>query len=144
MKLNKFTIAELSVGKSFEIERKVTEEKINQFAELTGDYHPLHTNHQYAKRNGFKNIIAHGLLISSFSSALVAMKLIGENTLVLSQSFKYRQPALAGDHLKIYGEIKSIDDRFSTIAVQIKISNQNDAIVATGQYLLKLREELDR
>lgn len=140
MKINKLTIEEISEGTTFEIERSISEDKINQFAQLSGDYHPLHTDSEYAKKNGFKSILAHGLLISSFSSALIGMEIPGENAIVLSQSFNYKRPAYIGDTLKIKGIVSSIDKRFSTINVKIKISNQDMKIVAKGDYLVQVRE----
>ena len=51
--------------KKFNFVTIVNKKKIIQFANLTKDFHPLHSNANFAKKNGFKNIVAHGLLISS-------------------------------------------------------------------------------
>ena len=50
--------------------RTITETDIVNFASLTGDWHPLHTDVEYAKSTTFGERIAHGMLTLSFGSAL--------------------------------------------------------------------------
>lgn len=135
----KYVFEELEVG--FEVEREVDilRETISSFAEMTQDFHPLHTDVAYAKKHGFKDIIAHGLLISSYSSAIIGMQLPGENALVLSQSFKYGKPVYSGDTLNYRAVIKQIDDRFNTIEIKIFVKNQEGQKVGNGIYQVKIR-----
>lgn len=141
-KIARYTIEELEEGMVAEIEHQITSEKINAFAELTNDYHPLHVSKSYALENGFENIIAHGLLISSFSSALIGMKMPGENAIIISQSFKYRKPAYPGTILLIKGILEKIDIRSSLLEIKIKIkSKDKNQLIATGNYLVKVRTE---
>ena len=72
-----YTIDNLEEGLEAKIERLITKEDIQNFAILTQDFHPLHTSPDYAKSNGFKDIIAHGLLLSSYSSSIIGMELPG-------------------------------------------------------------------
>lgn len=54
---------DLSIGDRWESEsRQVTEADVIQFADLTGDYNPLHVDEEYAKQTPFRQPIAHGLL----------------------------------------------------------------------------------
>lgn len=50
--------------------RTMTEADIVGFAGLTGDWHPLHTDVEYAKKTPFKERIAHGMLTLCIGSAL--------------------------------------------------------------------------
>lgn len=123
-----------------DINKVLSVEDIVTFSKLTGDYHPLHSSKEYATAHGFKDVIAHGLLISSFSSTLIGMKLPGENTIITSQSFKYRNPAYPGDSLEFSGEITQKDARFRTIEVKVKVRNQDQKLVSSGFYKIKIRE----
>lgn len=53
--------------------RTITETDIILFAGLTGDWHPVHTDKEFAKETMFKQRIAHGALILSISTGLVEM-----------------------------------------------------------------------
>lgn len=50
--------------------RQVTEADVAQFANLTGDFDPLHVDEQYAKESPFRQQIAHGLLGLSIMAGL--------------------------------------------------------------------------
>ena len=107
------------------LQKTVGARAIEEFAELTSDFHPLHTDPDYARSCGFRDILAHGLLISSYSSALIGMRLPGENAIVASQSFTYRSPAFPNDRLDIIGTVSMVEKRFSLIDVEIEILNQD-------------------
>jgi len=51
--------------------RTVTETDIVSFAALTGDWYPLHTDVEYAKKGPFGERIAHGLLVLSIANGLL-------------------------------------------------------------------------
>jgi 3-hydroxybutyryl-CoA dehydratase len=51
--------------------RTITETDIVQFAGLTGDWHPLHSDAEYAKQSVFGERIAHGMLILAIGSGLL-------------------------------------------------------------------------
>src|SRR3546814_9858000 len=48
--------------------REVTQEMIECFAEVSGDFNPLHLDVDYARETVFKGRIAHGILSASFIS----------------------------------------------------------------------------
>lgn len=136
-----YKLEELSEGMEAEIQREVTALDIENFAKLTQDFHPLHTSITYANEHGFPNIIAHGLLISSFSSTIIGMKLPGENAIIISQNFKYSKPVFPGMKLSIKGFLEKINRRASWIDVKIKITSISDnQLIAYGNYKVKLRK----
>lgn len=136
--INSFLINELFVGQKAQITRIVSLDDILSFSKLTNDYHPLHTDKNYALRNGFNDIIAHGLLLSSFSSALIGMKLPGKNTIIMNQSFDYLTPVYPNEELIITGVIEKINIRFSFVEIKVKIFNEKE-LKAKGSFMTKIR-----
>jgi 3-hydroxybutyryl-CoA dehydratase len=51
--------------------RTITESDVLAYAGLTGDWHPLHTDVEYAARSPFGQRIAHGMLTLAIGSTLV-------------------------------------------------------------------------
>jgi 3-hydroxybutyryl-CoA dehydratase len=138
-----YTIDELEEGLEAQTQRLLTLQDIQNFANFTQDFHPLHTSVNYAKANGFEDVIAHGLLLSSFSSAIIGMKLPGENSIIMSQTFIYKKPVYPGTQLLIKGVLDKIDTRFSLLEIKIKITSiDNSQVFATGKYIVKVREKI--
>ncbi len=98
--------SELSLGQTASQTIHVTAEMVAGFAAVTGDHNPLHTDPAYAEpRVG--GIIAHGVLLVGFFSALLATQLPGPGALARSLNVRFKAPALPGDDVRI--EVKIIE-----------------------------------
>ena len=65
---------ELEAGQAFSTRgRTVTEADVVGFAALTGDWHPQHTDAEWAAGSRFGERIAHGLLVLSYAAGLVPL-----------------------------------------------------------------------
>ena len=64
-------LEEFEVGKEyFSPARTITEADVTNFAGLSGDFNPLHTDEEFAKQNLFGTRIAHGALGFIISTGL--------------------------------------------------------------------------
>ncbi|HAL49183.1 MAG TPA: acyl dehydratase, partial [Dehalococcoidia bacterium] len=68
---------DLSVGQTATRDLTVTPESVRSFAELTGDYNPLHFDEAFASGTRFKGLIAQGGIATGLLHALVAMDMPG-------------------------------------------------------------------
>ena len=58
---------ELSVGDSIpSLQKEITQEVINRWAEVSTDFNPLHVDPEFAKKTRFGGTIAHGHIALSF------------------------------------------------------------------------------
>jgi len=51
------------VGDSAKFTKTITEEDVKKFAEVSGDYNPIHMNPEFAKTQMFGQQVAHGVII---------------------------------------------------------------------------------
>ena len=137
-----YKIEDIKIGQKEKFEVVITESMVNKFAEISGDYNPLHMDSDYAKNTIFKKRICHGMLISSFFSQLVGMHLPGKNSLYFSQSLKFISPCFIGDKIVVEGEVldKSIATRIITI--KTSIINKNGKHIIDGQAKIQIREDM--
>ena len=79
--------------------RTVTETDIVQFAGLTGDYNPLHTDEEFAQASHFEGRVAHGLLGLTFSLGLLSRLGFLDGTVLafMSLEWKFSLPVYIGD-----------------------------------------------
>ncbi len=67
---SKYDIDDIEPGLQKQFNLKITESMLNDFAKLSGDYTPLHTDIEFAKKTKFKRKIGYGFLLASFLSRL--------------------------------------------------------------------------
>lgn len=98
MNVNKsYSISEIKIGMSASLTKIITDEDVRKFADLSGDNNPVHIDEDYAQKSRYKKRIAHGLMSSSFFSALFGTKLPGEGCVYVSQSLNFKRPVYLGD-----------------------------------------------
>jgi len=98
--------SELTLGQTASQTVHITQEMVADFAAVTGDHNPLHTDPTYAEPR-FGGIIAHGVLLLGLFSALVATKLPGPGAMARSLDVRFKAPARPGDEVRI--EVKIIE-----------------------------------
>ena len=131
-KFSEYTFDEINIGLSKEFQITITESMVDDFADISGDFSPIHMDNEYAKSTSFKKRVVHGMLLASFLSRIDGMYLPGKHALYFSQDLEFRNPCFIGDNLKI--ESKVIDKSISTkiLKIESKITNQENKILLYG------------
>lgn len=128
----------LKIGDSAEYSKTITESDIYQFAEITGDYNPVHIDELYAQKTRFKTRIAHGLLTAGLISTVLANKLPGPGTIYLKQELNFYAPVHIGDTITAHVEILAIDTKVNRIHLRTTCRNQHAVIVLGGEAVVKI------
>jgi acyl dehydratase len=129
---------DLEVGQEWQSHgRTVTEADIVNFAGLSGDFNPIHVDHEYCKSSPFRRPIAHGLLVFSIGSGLGTTTPLVRTLAFLSvRHWQFRGPVFIGDTISIRGKVieKHLRGRGKRgeIVWQRTILNQDNKIVQEG------------
>jgi 3-hydroxybutyryl-CoA dehydratase len=102
-------IEEITVGMSESYTQTITDENVVSFANISGDKNPIHIDEAYAKVSRFKRRIAHGMISSSFFSALFGTKLPGAGCLYISQNLNFKKVVYIGDTVTATVIVKKVD-----------------------------------
>ena len=132
------TLSDWQIGDERQIEFEITSESIDSFAQLTGDYNPLHVSIEYAKKTDFEKPVAHGMLTGSKISTLIGMKLPGPGALWTSQNINFVRPAFVGDLICLKGVVTHISHSTSSLQIDITATNQLSQEILKGQATVKL------
>jgi acyl dehydratase len=139
---------DFKIGEQFTSEeRTVTEKEIVEFAELSGDRHPLHLDEAYAKTTRFGGRIAHGLLGLSIASGLwVQLGLLDKNLIAfLSLAWKFLAPIQIGDRVhvtvSVVGKKKTRQENQGILLLAAVFLNQKNEPVQKGKWTLLVRRE---
>ncbi len=123
----------IRVGDSATLVRRITDEDVRRFVELTGDDNPLHVNRAYAESTPFKDVVVHGMLGASFLSTLIGTRLPGEGALWVAQSFQFLHPVRLGDTLTVTCTVEKKHERERLLDLDARIENQVRAVVLSGK-----------
>ncbi|HEY0457736.1 MAG TPA: MaoC family dehydratase [Pyrinomonadaceae bacterium] len=124
---------DLKVGDTFTIEKEVTDELVRKFADVSGDYNPIHLDEEFAATTRFGKRIAHGMLGASFISAVLGYKLNVSKIVYLSQSLKFTAPVFIGDTVTAKAVVKDIREDKPIVTIETTCENQNGETVITGE-----------
>jgi 3-hydroxybutyryl-CoA dehydratase len=97
---------DLILGQTASAKIRITPEMIAAFASVTGDHNPIHVDPVYA-HSRFGGVIAHGVLLVGFFSALLATSLPGPGALARELKVRFRAPVRPGDDVDI--EVKVVE-----------------------------------
>jgi 3-hydroxybutyryl-CoA dehydratase len=90
---------DLELGMEASFTKTVTAADILAFAEITGDWNPVHLDTEYAAKTVFREPIAHGMLTAGYISAVFGSEMPGPGAIYVSQTLNFRAPVRIGDNV---------------------------------------------
>jgi 3-hydroxybutyryl-CoA dehydratase len=110
--------------------RTVTETDVVGFAMFTGDWHPLHTDVEYAAADPrFGGRIAHGSLVLSVALGLVEFRPEAMKAFYGIDTLRFVAPTRIGDTLHVETEVLEVTPRgpdAGVVASRFVVRNQRD------------------
>ncbi len=116
------------------VERTVSQERIEKYAEAAGDFNPIHLDHDFAASTDFGGTIAHGMMVIAFISEMMTQA-FNERWMATGRlKLRLRAPAYPGDTLTTYGRVKSVQERDENTLVncEVGVKRQNGVEVING------------
>lgn len=130
---------EIAFGAKYEEEFFIDDEMINNFAELTGDFNPLHTDDEFVKKTKFEQRIAHGGILFGLLSKILGTKFPGGGTVYIYQNMNFLLPVYPNTAVRVIIKVKELLPKFSVI-LQQEIWNSKGEMVCEGEAKIKLPE----
>jgi acyl dehydratase len=121
-----------SVGQRAERSLTLTASHVTTFAQLTGDYNPLHFDESFAAKTKFGRLVVQGGLTTGLLHALVAMDMPGPGTVFLSQNWKFTAPVYIGDTITAAAEVLSVHATKPVTQLAIRVTTQTGETVLEG------------
>ncbi len=126
----------MDVGMSASRTRTITGHEVALFAEATGDENPLHLDDAYAAGTQFGRPIAHGMLVASLISAVLANDLPGPGALYASQTLRFPAPVYVGETVTATVEVIKVRSR--TVTLSTTCTKADGTVVIEGEAVVFL------
>jgi acyl dehydratase len=125
--------------------RTVTETDVVNFAGLSGDFNPLHTDAEFGKTTPFGERIAHGMLIAAMATGMSNWTGVFEGTTIalMEQLIQYRGAVKFGDTIHL--ELKVIEKKETSksdrgvVIFETHVCNQDGKAVIEGKWTLMMK-----
>ena len=124
---------DITIGQQASRTLMLTAEHVKTFAELTGDYNPLHFDEQFAAGTKFGRLVVQGGLMTGLLHALVAMDMPGPGTVFLSQNWQFTAPVYIGDTITAEAEVLSVHVTKPVTQLRIRVMRQTGETVLEGE-----------
>lgn len=116
---------------------KFTQADVVKFAEVTGDFNPIHIDAEYAAKTMFKKPIVHGFLSGAVFSKVFGTLFPGEGTIYLSQEMKFLAPIFVEEQYEARFEVMEVNIEKHIGIVNCSLVNSEGAPCITGVAKLK-------
>ena len=124
---------DLVVGQRASRSKELTLDDVKAFAELTGDYNPLHFDKSFVAKTKFKQPVVQGGLTTGLLHALVAMDMPGPGTVFLNQHWQFTAPVFIGDTITAEAEVLEIHESKPVTKLGMKVVRQSGETVLEGE-----------
>lgn len=134
---------ELELGQSAEFGKTISSEDVALFAQITGDFNPVHLDEAVAAKSLFGGRIAHGMLTAGLISATLAGKLPGPGSVYLSQTLRFTAPVRIGDTVTARVEVIEMIVQKRRVKLSTVCRNQNGDKVVDGEAIVLVPEAVE-
>jgi len=132
---------ELTVGMSAERARTVTADDVRRYAEVTGDFNPVHVDAEAAAKSRFGGLIAHGMLSAGYVSAVLGTELPGPGAIYVAQTLKFTRPVKPGDTITARVEVVEVIAARRRVRLATTCRNQHGEPVLEGEATILVPED---
>ena len=125
----------IEVGQKASVERTFDEATVRAFAELSGDFNPVHLDAEFAARTRFGKPIVHGLLTASLISTVVGTRLPGQGSIYVSQTLRFRAPVFVGDTVRAEAKVREVHRERRRVVLDTRCL-VGDRLVISGEAVM--------
>ena len=133
---NKMT--DLKIGDKFSTSKQITDSVVRAFADLSGDYNPIHIDEEFAKTTRFGRRIAHGMISGALISAVLGYEFKERRVVYLSQTMKFVAPVFIDDTVTASATVKNIRKDKNIVTLETVCTNQNGETTLKGEAIVMI------
>lgn len=132
---------DLKIGDKFSASKQITDSVVRAFAELSGDYNPIHLDEEFAAKTRFGRRIAHGMISGALISAVLGYEFKERKIVYLSQTLKFTAPVFLDDTVTATATVANIREDKPVVTLETICTNQTGETVVKGEAVVMILPE---
>lgn len=132
---------DLQIGDKFSTTKQITDAVVRAFAELSGDYNPIHLDDEFAAKTQFGKRIAHGMISGALISAVLGYEFKERKVVYLSQTLKFTAPVYLDETVTATATVTNIREDKPIVTLETVCANQDGVTVVKGEAVVMILPE---
>ena len=130
------------VGYKGSLTRPVTREYNDQFAEISGDFNPIHFEDSVGRKFGFEGAVSNGFVTESRIAGALVETFGSADTIVvaLEKNTRFLAPVYMGDIITAWVEVIGRVRALSALKIKAECYNQHDQKVVSAIMTIKIMD----
>lgn len=124
-------LSDMPEGSVARLPFRVSAADMADFARLSGDLNPLHTDDAYAKARGFAGRVVYGALLVAQISRLLGMEMPGRDGIWAGLKLDFRAPLYIDEDAVLEAVVDRVSEAVSLLRLKIAI-RAGDRLIATA------------
>lgn len=129
---------DLQIGDKFSTSKQITDSVVRAFAELSGDFNPIHLDEKFAAKTRFGKRIAHGMISGALISAVLGYEFKERKVVYLSQTMKFIAPVFLDDTVTATATVTKIREDKPVVTLETVCTNQAGETTLTGEAVVMI------
>ena len=129
---------DLKIGDKFATAKQITDQVVRAFAELSGDYNPIHLDEEFAAKTQFGKRIAHGMISGALISAVLGYEFKERKVVYLSQTLRFIAPVFLDDTVTATATVTKIREDKPIVTLETVCRNQKNESVVKGEAVVMI------
>lgn len=125
------------------VTKVVTQERIERYAEASGDFNPIHVDPDYAAATQFGGTIAHGMMGAAMVSESMARAFALDWYETGRLKLRFRAPVRPGETVTASGRVRSVrpGDGARELRCAVEVRKAGGEAAITGEAVVSVRSK---
>ena len=129
---------DLKIGDKFSTSKQITDSVVRAFAELSGDFNPIHLDDEFAAKTRFGRRIAHGMISGALISAVLGYEFKERRVVYLSQTLKFTAPVFLDDTVTATATVANIREDKPVVTLETVCTKHTGEVVVKGEAVVMI------
>ena len=118
-----------------QVEKQVDQTRIEQYASASGDFNPIHIDHEFATQTQFGGTIAHGMMVAATISEIMASAFGRDWAQSGKMKIRFRSPVKPGQTVTARGSVQRVTPSgdSSRIVCTVSVVKDDGEVAISGQ-----------
>ena len=117
------------------VEKVVDQARIEDYAHASGDFNPIHIDHEFASRSQFGGTIAHGMMVAAIISEIMTDAFGSHWPMTGKMKIRFRSPVKPGQAVTATGSVQRVTPAGASnrIVCAVSVTKDDGEVAISGQ-----------